>query len=235
MELEDFTARASALWEALPQALREGITHVEVFEAARYDAEFEGVPLLGECIPDPLGALVGEGPVRSSIALYYGSFVVVAAREPGFDWAYELDETLMHELRHHLDWRQGHDTLGVEDDLQREDMLRRAGRPFLPHYYRAGRRVGASAWEVDGVVFVEVQLTRAQWDTLTRGLTLRWRGLRVDLAPRAAPPASPLYVDDAHWQVEGASETPERADEAVVVLRRVWFWARNAEVQLTLG
>ena len=56
--------------------------------------------------------------------LYYGSFLEVAGE--GFDWEAEVWETLLHELRHHLESLAGRDDL-VREDLRRLDAFRRGG------------------------------------------------------------------------------------------------------------
>ena len=235
MRLDEFTAQADALWRALPPALKQGVTGVEIIAQPKYDAEFDDVPLLGECIPDPVAALAPEGPVWSIIALYYGSFVEVAALEPdSFDWDQELRQTLLHELRHHLDWRQGHDTLGLEDDLQRQNMLRRLGQPFALDYYQWGLRLGPRVWEVDGDGFMRVEVPRGRWHELDRGGSLTWRGWLITLVGPAPAPSAPglLFWPALRWQrlTDAAAPAPEAWDQLVVVVRRVWWWARHPEL-----
>ncbi len=72
---------------------------------------------LGEYLDPGYPSLLGgyEGLGRH-IALFYGSFAALAADHPDFDWEGEIWETLLHELRHHLE------SLAWRDDLVQEDM-----------------------------------------------------------------------------------------------------------------
>ncbi len=74
---------------------------------------WEEVFRLGEYLdPGPPTVLAPEGLGRH-IALYYGSFLAVA--DQGFDWEAEAWETLLHELRHHLESLAGREDLALED------------------------------------------------------------------------------------------------------------------------
>lgn len=77
-------------------------------------------------VPGPGAAfgLRGFEDLGRHIALYYGSFLEVAGE--GFDWEAEVWETLLHELRHHLESLAGRDDL-VQEDLRRLDAFRRGG------------------------------------------------------------------------------------------------------------
>lgn len=80
-----------------------------------------GVYLLGEYVVDPyLGRM---------ILLYYGSFQRVFRGEPRRVVRQQLWETLLHELRHHLEHLAGIDLLGEEDrrELERLWQEYRAG------------------------------------------------------------------------------------------------------------
>ena len=76
--------------------------------------------------PRPPSAFRGFEGLGRHIALYYGSFLQVAG--PGFDWEGEVWETLLHELRHHLESLAGRDDL-VREDLRRLAAFRRGGPP----------------------------------------------------------------------------------------------------------
>lgn len=75
-----------------------------------------GVYLLGEYVVDPyLGRM---------IILYYGSFLRVFRGEPAAVVRRELWETILHELRHHLEDLAGVDDLGEEDRRELERLWR---------------------------------------------------------------------------------------------------------------
>ena len=71
--------------------------------------------------PSACGGLLDPG---RNIAVDYGFFLEVAGE--GFDWEAEVWETLLHELRHHLESLAGRDDL-VQEDLRRLDAFRRGG------------------------------------------------------------------------------------------------------------
>ena len=82
-------------------------------EARRRPDDPPAVYLLGEYIVDPyLGRMV---------VLYYGSFRRVFAGEPAQVWREELEETILHELRHHIEDLAGLDRLNEED---RQELIR---------------------------------------------------------------------------------------------------------------
>src|SRR5690606_14365178 len=116
MLFDEFERAVRDVWEAIPDDWKSGVVALVVDPEAKFDPDFPDTPLLGECMIDPAVAMVPDAPIHSIIHIYFGSFVVVHHREPGFDWQYEIEETVEHELQHHLDWRQGHDRLGEEDD-----------------------------------------------------------------------------------------------------------------------
>ncbi|MBM7866059.1 hypothetical protein GTO89_06125 [Heliobacterium gestii] len=68
----------------------------------------EGFFILGECFFDEF--------LGHWINIYHGSFAGCFAEEPAEVWEDELYETILHELRHHLE------DLAGADDLLREEM-----------------------------------------------------------------------------------------------------------------
>lgn len=227
MDLETFEATVQHEWEAIPEAHKEGIVALVVEAAAHYDPNLAEVPLLGECVFDELMDTV-EAPVHSTIHLYYGSFVIVASEEPGFDWQGEVRETLHHELTHHLEWRAGHDTLGEHEDVELENLNRRAGLPFEPSFYRFGREVARRVFLVGEEAFIEVSVPPAHWHQLfEQRAEVRWGGWCFVCAPPLETQSELLFVDieDGWDEAEGADG---RVDEWVAVTvvfrrRRIWF------------
>ncbi len=63
---------------------------------------------MGEYIDDPYG-------LGNYIVLYYGSFREVLGDAPAEVWEEELWETMLHEIRHHVELRAGVDDLELED------------------------------------------------------------------------------------------------------------------------
>jgi hypothetical protein len=122
---EAFVETAERLWAEIPEEFKRGLQGLHILEEARPDPEEPGLLRLGEYhdpgFPSVLGGFEGIG---RHIALFYGSFAALAAEEPGFDWEEEIWETLLHELRHHLE------SLAWRNDLVREDL------EFLRRYRR---------------------------------------------------------------------------------------------------
>lgn len=129
MTYEAFAELADHLWEEIPHSYKRGLHAMHVLEPIKRDPEEPGLVRLGEYLsagyPSVLGGFEGIG---RHISLYYGSFAYIARGDPSFDWEGEVWETLLHELRHHLE------TLAWNDALVQEDIeyLRR---------YRKGKDV----------------------------------------------------------------------------------------------
>ena len=68
--------------------------------------------VMGEYIEDPA--------MGNLIALYYGSFVEELGDAPDSEWAEEIEETVLHEFRHHVELMAGVDFLSEEE---REELL----------------------------------------------------------------------------------------------------------------
>ncbi|GAA6755497.1 hypothetical protein QT17_09540 [Thermus sp. 2.9] len=125
MTYEAFVRLVEGLWEEIPPEFKRGLQGVHVFPEAKPEPGLPGVWRLGEYLdPGPPSALGGFEGLGRHIALYYGSFRAVAG--PGFDWEGEVWETLLHELRHHLESLAGREDL-VREDLRRLDAFRRGG------------------------------------------------------------------------------------------------------------
>lgn len=71
---------------------------------AKKDGEFF---IMGEYVEEPV--------LGCTIILYYGSFSGLLGGEPREDWEAEMRDTIVHELRHHLE------SLAGVDDLVREE------------------------------------------------------------------------------------------------------------------
>ena len=66
--------------------------------------------LMGEYIEDP-----GMGKM---VFLYYGSFREILGDAPIREWKEEIEETIVHEVRHHIESLAGVDDLSVEEEME---------------------------------------------------------------------------------------------------------------------
>ncbi|MDQ3461310.1 MAG: metallopeptidase family protein [Deinococcota bacterium] len=125
MTYEDFRQTAKSMLYDIPDEFQRGLQGVHVLTEARLEDGFDEVYRMGEYMdPGPESFLsAGEGLGRH-IALYYGSFRIIAEDDPDFDWDEEIWETLTHELRHHVESLAGDDSL-IEEDEARDAMFRR--------------------------------------------------------------------------------------------------------------
>ncbi|QIA28274.1 hypothetical protein DYI95_007770 [Thermaerobacter sp. PB12/4term] len=126
VDFETFTAWAEEIVGRLPPRLLqelEGGVQIDP-EARRIPSDPPGVYLLGEYITEPyLGRF---------IRIYYGSFERVLAGEPAGVWYAELEETILHELQHHVEGLAGVDWLGLEDLRQLQQLWEEARRGRAP-------------------------------------------------------------------------------------------------------
>lgn len=189
----------------MPPAYLDGIVAIEVSPRAVPHPVRGDVYTLGECI-----ALEWTGTgadLESRVVLYYGSFAALAGRGT-FAWREEAWETLMHELRHHLEWRASAGALEAYDWAAEENFKRVEGEPFDPVFYRSGEAVSEGVYKVDDDVFIERKGSGA-----TRpGITVTWHGRCYRLVPPAAAPRTTLFLT-----LRGLDESPP--GEVVVVFQ----------------
>lgn len=209
MDFNTFETRAQELFAEVPERFLEGIDGLEVSRRTEAHPSLPDIYTLGECLteqyPSEFG---GAGEVRSIVVLYYGSFLALSRLDEAFDWEGELYETLMHEVRHHLESLATEDELEEIDFAEDQNFHRRQGEPFDPYFYRSGTRVAEREWEVDGDRFIE--------------LSVRWEGhwpVRVEHDGRMLLVERPAEEFDVHFAtVEGWSG--DSGDVIVVLLRR---------------
>ncbi|MBO8141600.1 MAG: metallopeptidase family protein [Firmicutes bacterium] len=119
VSLRRFTRMANRLYDRIPQRflveLNGGIIISE--EAEQRDPDLPDVYILGEYVEDPYG-------LGRYIVLYYGSFRALFGDSPPDVWEAELWETLLHEIRHHLESLAGVDDLEIEDMRQLAEFRR---------------------------------------------------------------------------------------------------------------
>lgn len=189
----------------MPPAYLDGIVAIEVSPTSVPHPVRGDVYTLGECIPLEW---TGTGAdLESRVMLYYGSFAALAGRGD-FAWREEAWETLMHELRHHLEWRASAGALEAYDWAAEENFKRVEGEPFDPVFYRSGEAMAQGVYKVEDDVFIE----REGRGATLRGVTLIWHGRCYRLAAPAAPPRTTLFLT-----LRGLDESPP--GEVVVVLQ----------------
>ncbi len=159
MTFEGFTALAGQMYDEIPEAFREGISGVPVERDPQGHPTIGGVWTLGECVtdhwPDALG---GYGDTRSEIVLYHGSFRELASRDPRFEWAPELWETMLHELLHHREAAADEEGLDVFDWAMDQNFRRLEGLDFDPLYHRSLPADAEGHVRLEGETFVDVTL-----------------------------------------------------------------------------
>ncbi|MEJ2185111.1 MAG: metallopeptidase family protein [Gemmatimonadota bacterium] len=157
MDFKEFERRARRVWDEIPAEFREGVDGLVVERDPEPHPTLPGTYTLGECVTEAYPSEY-DGPdnVRSIVVLYYGSFRGVAADDPEFDWAYEIWETVTHEIRHHLESLADEDDLEEVDYAADENFKRLAGRPFDPEFYRSGEQTAPGIFEVEQDVFMEI-------------------------------------------------------------------------------
>ena len=158
MRFDEFEATARAVWEEIPEEFRQGVDGL-VIQAETYASdEHAGVYTLGECLTEDFPSQYG-GPdtIRSAVVLYYGSFEEVAHEDEAFDWEEEIHDTIMHELKHHLEALATRDDLSDLDHAIEQNFRRIDGEPFDPLFFRAGEPLGERMYRVEYDVFLEVK------------------------------------------------------------------------------
>ena len=158
MKFDDFEARAREIYDAIPHRFREGVDGLEVRRKRVPHPSLPDIYTLGECLseyyPSEFG---GAGEVRSSVVLYHGSFVALSRIDEEFDWEAELQETILHEVKHHRESMALEDSLEELDYAEDQNFARREGERFDPFFYRSGTAVAPGVWEVDRDLFAEVK------------------------------------------------------------------------------
>ncbi len=196
MTLNEFKTTAAAAWRRIPSPYKSGIDGMIVeADVLLEDPDMDDVVTLGQCITESYPSAYGSADtIRSSVALYYGSFAQLARDEPSFDWDAEIWETLTHELQHHLESLAGDDALEEMDYAASENFKRMDGALFDAFFYREGEDVGDGVYRVDDEYFIERPMQAAGT------LQVDWDGedLRIRLPDTgAADVAYITVVDDA--------------------------------------
>jgi Zincin-like metallopeptidase len=215
MNLATFRRRAREIFDSIPAELRHGVEYVRVEPDALPHPSMPDVYTLGECATGEYDVGIEPGAVRSGVHLYYGSFRELARLDDDFVWEAELWETITHEVRHHRESTAGEDALEDMDWAEDENFRRRAGKRFDPLFFHAGTAVGDGAWEVDGDLFVERELTEEELED--------GRELAVTVAGEDLVVPLPGRIGDAHYLYLDGRWDEER-DVALVLVRRQGAW-----------
>jgi len=105
MNIRLFRKIVDGIMESLPPGLYRQLNGVVlVIPDLKEDGE---LLVMGEYVEDP-----GMGRL---ILLYYGSFAEMLGGAPRSEWEEEIEETLIHELRHHAEALAGVDYLSAEE------------------------------------------------------------------------------------------------------------------------
>ena len=188
MNFVEFEATARRVFASIPPEYREGVDGLEVERTTVTHPSLPEVYTLGECVteqyPTEFG---GAGDVRSTVVLYFGSFLATARGDDEYDWEGEIFETITHEVRHHLESLAAEDALEELDYAEDQNFARREGEPFDPFFYRMGNRLESGAWEVDGDVFVEVRISPRERSAGV--VEIRWKDapIRVPVVEPTGP------------------------------------------------
>lgn len=221
MDLVEFERRAHEAFEAIPPEFREGVQGPVVIAEPKRHKSVRGMLTLGECLHAPTWH--AEGPLLSTIFLYYGSFAAVASRDPGFDVEAELRDTIRHEVQHHIEDMAGASQLRDYDWAAEENQKRLAGEPYAPNYWRGGERVKGDEdlRMVDGDLFLEVELAKGEWDDARRqGLVLTVGGEELEIPADEIQEDEEVFEFDGPFEVESALHHEPADGDLVVILRR---------------
>lgn len=200
MDFDTFARRAAEITGQVPAEFMAGVTGVHAHRGEKRHPHLPEVFTLGECGPDEVSSLTEPEAMRSRIHLYYGSFRAIAHRDPTFDWEAELRETVLHELRHHLEDRAGLPDLLDED--ARDDLLHRfrAGEDLADGWYRCGEKMKPGVYRIGDDLFVELHLRPADLEAV-RGTTIAMSVLDDPFEPPI--PEDAVAGEILTWDREG--------------------------------
>ncbi len=118
-----------------------------------------GEPLLGSYVPPHPGD--ATNPSRPpSVTVYYRTFLAVWNEEGPYDWEDEIEETIEHELEHHVYFLRGDDPMDDEEraEIRAETVRlvgrREAGRRELTEFGASLKDFGARTWPLWVIAFV---------------------------------------------------------------------------------
>lgn len=210
MNLQEFEALARQAWGGIPPEYKQGIDGLVIDKDAHSHPEHDDFFTLGECVTEAYPSdFSGPDTIRSSVVLYYGSFRAVALEDDQFDWEYEIRETLLHELQHHLEHLADDDSLGDLDYAVEENYKRVEGEPFDPLFYRAGTNLAEGRFRVEDDVFIEIESAGLR----RQDYQLEWLGDRYHVK-------LPASAADVHYAVLDREMPEVRGDLCIVRMKK---------------
>jgi predicted Zn-dependent protease with MMP-like domain len=119
MTFEEFENIALEAFDSLPDEIKKNLNMgIAVVPEAKRGKE--GLTYtLGEYF---FNHMMGRG-----VTIYYGSFMVVMGDAPEAMIRHEIQKTVKHELRHHIEISAGVDILGIEDKEKMTEIKKRFG------------------------------------------------------------------------------------------------------------
>ncbi|MGD2134913.1 MAG: metallopeptidase family protein [Gemmatimonadales bacterium] len=207
MKLDRFRVMVRRMAEEVPSEYLDGIASIDVSRRTLPHPVHANVYTLGECVP-----IHGDADeVLSRVVLYHGSFLALAHERDDFDWQQEAWDTLLHELRHHVEWRADAERLEVYDWAAEQGFARAEGRPYDPLFYEAGEAVAAGVYRVEDDVFIDRVVTRLPQET-----EVEWHGGRYRVPVPSA--TLPMYLT-----LDGLAHPPS-GDVVLAFRRRPRLW-----------
>lgn len=108
LDIDRFTDLAGEIIDEIPEKfLRDLNGGFNIVEECKKDGEYL---IMGEYLQDDI--------LGCTIILYYGSFVELLGDCGADQWQRELKETVLHELRHHIELMAGVDYLSREEEAE---------------------------------------------------------------------------------------------------------------------
>ncbi|WP_350449554.1 metallopeptidase family protein [Aminobacterium mobile] len=105
MNINKFRETTNEIVEELPRELFKQLNGgIIVLDEKKEEAESL---IMGEYVEDPF--------MGKTILLYYGSFVDILEGASLEEWGKEIEDTIIHELRHHIESLAGVDYLSEEE------------------------------------------------------------------------------------------------------------------------
>ena len=183
MRLPEFQSLVDRIARDVPDEYLDGIAAVDVSPRTVPHPVHPDVFTMGECIPID----TGSDEVLSRVVLYHGSFLALAQLNPEFDWEGEAHETLLHELRHHLEWRAGSEELEAYDWAVEQNHRRLDGQPFDPLFFQAGEAVDEDVYRIEDEIFFDRVVRR-----VPERVRVEWQGVRFGGAGNV--PSLPAFL-----------------------------------------
>ena len=210
MRYDEFEATAQQVWDNLPVEYKTGVDGLVIERDARSSGSSAGddIYTMGECVTDSFPSTF-DGPetTRSVVIVYYGSFLRLSLQDPGFDWQHELEETIRHELQHHLEALASEDTLVDFDYAVDQNFKRLDGELFDPLFFRVGEQIAQHTYRVEDDLFFEVEAAQVP---ASRVVEIEWQ----DAVYRVRVPAS--AADVTYVEIENPPD--ERLEFCLVVV-----------------